>query len=180
MYNHARVQVFCVCGTNIKTLAKTFQLLDFVLIILHVYALWTELFKHTKIEDFKLWPSFKNKYMAVLYSYTLIMFRRRKIHLIIWHAYFPYLNIKQDAFRQYQSKKLSGSVGTVNNEDTDEMQHKAAFHQGLHSLLRQNQSSEKEIYFFGNYNLWPLNIYNGPPWLYCIILYGKFHWYTKG
>ena len=24
----------------------------------------------------------------------------------------------------------------------------AAFHQGLHCLLRQNQSSEKEVYFF--------------------------------
>ena len=36
-------------------------------------------------------------------------------------------------------------------------------HQGLHCLLRQCQSSEKEIqYFFGNYNLRPLNINNGP------------------
>ena len=29
---------------------------------------------------------------------------------------------------------------------------------------------------FEKYNLWPLNLYNGPPWLYCIKLYGKFQW----
>ena len=35
-------------------------------------------------------------------------------------------------------------MGTlVNGEDTDEMLQNAAFHQGLHCLLRQNQSSEK-------------------------------------
>ena len=32
---------------------------------------------------------------------------------------------------------------------------------------------------FGNYNLCPLNIYNGPPWLNCIKLYGTFHWSKK-
>ena len=31
----------------------------------------------------------------------------------------------------------------ANSEDQDEMQHHAAFHQGLHCLLKQNQSSEK-------------------------------------
>ena len=38
----------------------------------------------------------------------------------------------------------------ANSEDPDEMLHKAAFHQDLHRLLRQNQSSEKEnqIYIF--------------------------------
>ena len=35
----------------------------------------------------------------------------------------------------------------ANSEDPDEMAHKAAFHQGLHCLLRQNQSSEKEIQY---------------------------------
>ena len=41
----------------------------------------------------------------------------------------------------------------ANSEDTDEMPQKVAFHQGLHCLLRQNLSSEKEIqYFFLNYN----------------------------
>ena len=36
----------------------------------------------------------------------------------------------------------------ANSEDPDEMLHKAAFHQGLHCLLRQNQSSEKEIIIY--------------------------------
>ena len=36
-------------------------------------------------------------------------------------------------------------MGTLtNSEDPDEMPHDAAFHQGLHCLLSQNQSSEKE------------------------------------
>ena len=40
-------------------------------------------------------------------------------------------------------------MGTLtNSEDPDEMQHNAAFHQGLHCLLRQNRSSEKEIQYF--------------------------------
>ena len=33
----------------------------------------------------------------------------------------------------------------ANSEDPDEMLHKAAFHQGLHCLQRQNGSSETEI-----------------------------------
>ena len=36
----------------------------------------------------------------------------------------------------------------ADSADPDEMPHKAAFHQGLHCLLRQNQSSEKEIQYF--------------------------------
>ena len=32
----------------------------------------------------------------------------------------------------------------ANSEDSVEMPHNAAFHQGLHCLLRQNESSEKE------------------------------------
>ena len=44
----------------------------------------------------------------------------------------------------------------ANSEDPDEMPHTAAFHQGLHSLLRQKRSSEKEIkLLFGNYNYVP-------------------------
>ena len=40
-------------------------------------------------------------------------------------------------------------MGTfANSEDPDEMLHNAAFHQGLHCLLRQSQSSEKEIQKF--------------------------------
>ena len=33
----------------------------------------------------------------------------------------------------------------ANSEDPGEMPHNAAFHQGLHCLLGQNLSSEKEI-----------------------------------
>ena len=44
-----------------------------------------------------------------------------------------------------------------------------AFHQMLHCLVRQTRSTEKEIqYYFRNYNLWPLNIYNGLSWPYCM------------
>ena len=40
-------------------------------------------------------------------------------------------------------------MGTlVNIEDPDEMPHDVAFHLGLHCLLRQNLSTEKEIYYF--------------------------------
>ena len=39
--------------------------------------------------------------------------------------------------------------GTLENSvDQDEMPLYGAFHQGLHCLLRQNQSSEKEIQYF--------------------------------
>ena len=34
----------------------------------------------------------------------------------------------------------------ANREDPDEMQHNAAFHQGLHCLLRLKQSSETKIH----------------------------------
>ena len=45
-------------------------------------------------------------------------------------------------------------MGTLaNSEDPDEMPHYAAFHQGLHCLLRQNESSGIKRHFFGNYNL---------------------------
>ena len=35
----------------------------------------------------------------------------------------------------------------ANSKDPDEILHNAAFHQGLHCLLRQKRSSEKEILF---------------------------------
>ena len=45
-------------------------------------------------------------------------------------------------------------MGTLaNSDDPDEMPHHAAFHQGLHGLLRQYQSSEKKITLFFYYNL---------------------------
>ena len=39
----------------------------------------------------------------------------------------------------------------ANSEDPDEMQHNAAFHQGLHCLLRLKQPSATEIY--GNFKI---------------------------
>ena len=40
-------------------------------------------------------------------------------------------------------------MGTLTiSEDPDKMPHNAAFHQGMHCLLRPNQSSEKEIQYF--------------------------------
>ena len=42
----------------------------------------------------------------------------------------------------------------ANNEEPDEMLHNAAFHKGLHCLVRQNRSSENEIqHFIRNNNL---------------------------
>ena len=40
-------------------------------------------------------------------------------------------------------------MGTLaTSEDQNEMSHQVVFYQGLHCLLRQNQSSEKEIQYF--------------------------------
>ena len=46
-------------------------------------------------------------------------------------------------------------MGTMaTSEELDNFPHKAAFHQGLYCLLRQNRSLEKEIHYcFGNYKL---------------------------
>ena len=41
-----------------------------------------------------------------------------------------------------------GTCTLANSKDPDEMLHKAAFHQGLHCLLRQIQSSETEVHHF--------------------------------
>ena len=40
----------------------------------------------------------------------------------------------------------------ANIEDQDEMLHNAAFHQGLHCLLRQKQSSKRNTILGGNYS----------------------------
>ena len=54
----------------------------------------------------------------------------------------PCLKVSQIAPHQ-----LMGT--TANSEDPDEMLHNAAaFHQGLHYLLRQNPSPEIDIQFF--------------------------------
>ena len=41
------------------------------------------------------------------------------------------------------------------------MQHNAAFHQGLHCLLRYKGSSDKSTFFGENYNLTALDRYSG-------------------
>ena len=38
----------------------------------------------------------------------------------------------------------------ANNEDPDKMPHDAAFHQGLHYLLRQANLQRKKYNFYGN------------------------------
>ena len=45
-----------------------------------------------------------------------------------------------------KSRLRAGAL--ANSEEPDEMPHNVAFHQGLHCLLGQNQSSEKEIKYF--------------------------------
>ena len=56
-------------------------------------------------------------------------------------------NISFDIFNLLKTR--NPNVGTfANSEDPDEMPHDVAFHQGLHFLLRQKQSSEKEIQYF--------------------------------
>ena len=45
-------------------------------------------------------------------------------------------------------------MGTfTNSEDPDEMPPSAAFHQGLHCLLRRKDLQTKECSFFENYDL---------------------------
>ena len=49
----------------------------------------------------------------------------------------------------YPLKTRNPETSTLaKGEDQDEMPHIAAFHQGLHCLLRQNQSSEKKNIIF--------------------------------
>ena len=54
------------------------------------------------------------------------------------------------------------------SEDPDEMPHNAAFHQGLHWLLRQAIFRKRNTILFENYYLWPLDIYSGQAQVYCI------------
>ena len=39
--------------------------------------------------------------------------------------------------------------------------------------------SERNTILSGKYSLWPLIVYNGPSWLYWMLLYGKFYWSLK-
>ena len=53
-------------------------------------------------------------------------------------------------------------MGTLtNSKDPDEMQHNAAFHQGLHCLQKvKNIFLQENTIFFENYNLITLDMYN--------------------
>ena len=52
------------------------------------------------------------------------------------------------------------NTGTLaNREDPGEMLHNATFHKGLHSLLRNNLSSEQEIQYFREIIIWDPAIY---------------------
>ena len=54
--------------------------------------------------------------------------------------------MKSSSILSYPLNTGDTKTGTLaNSEDPDEMPHNAALHQGLHCLLRQNRSSEKEI-----------------------------------
>ena len=63
----------------------------------------------------------------------------------------------------------------ANSEDPDEMSHYAAFHQGPHCLLRQKQSSGKEMQFCFEIITCDPFIYNGPSQVYCIKPDGRIH-----
>ena len=69
---------------------------------------------------------------------------------LVKHPVFLILKVKFKDISEYDQEmpQSQHTINIVNN---------AAFHQVRHCLLRQNQSSEKEIYiyffFFGNYNL---------------------------
>ena len=62
----------------------------------------------------------------------------------------------------------------ANSEDPDEMQHHAAFHQGLHCLLRLKQSSGTDIHHnIENTTCYPLKYTMGSPILIVPICMGK-------
>ena len=67
------------------------------------------------------------------------------------------------------------------SEDPDEMQHNAAFHQGVHCFkIKKKLLREKNTIVLENYSLAPLQMYNGQSYLNCIYMYGKIHQNTKG
>ena len=58
----------------------------------------------------------------------------------------------------------------ANSEDPDEMQHNAAFHQGLHCLKRFKGSSDKKK-IFENHNLRPRYVQWTIPSLFVLLLW---------
>ena len=71
----------------------------------------------------------------------------------------------------------------INSEDPDEMQHYAAFQQGLYCLLGkkdlQTKTKNKTNTTFKNYNLTPQGMYSGLSKVYCFKPEGKIHLYTQ-
>ena len=66
-------------------------------------------------------------------------------------------------------------------KDPDEMQPNAAFHQGLHFLLRLKQPLGTEIeHNLEKIYLWPLKLHNKQSLTYCYNTYGKIYQSTKG
>ena len=72
-------------------------------------------------------------------------------------------------------------MGTLaNSEDSDEMQHNAAFHQGLHCLLGLNRPSGTEIHhYLENYTCGPLKYTMGSPILIVSIYMRKSSEYKR-
>ena len=67
-------------------------------------------------------------------------------------------------------------MGTLaNSVDPEEMQDNAAFHQGLHCLLRLKQSSGRKTH----HDLEMSTCDNGQFYTYCINVYEKIHQNTK-
>ena len=72
-------------------------------------------------------------------------------------------------------------MGTLaNSEDPYEMQHIAAFHQGLHCFLRLKQPSGTEKLHNLENSTYDLKVYNGQSHTTCINMYGKIHQNTNG
>ena len=73
-------------------------------------------------------------------------------------------------------------MGTLaNSEDPDEMHHHAAFHQGLHCLLRLKQPSRTEIHHnLEHFICDPLKCKMDNPILILSIMNWKFHQNSKG
>ena len=61
----------------------------------------------------------------------------------------------------------------ANNEDQDKKLYNAVFHQGLYCLLRKKRFSDKNTFL--NYNLTPLDLYDGLSLVYCIKREGRIH-----
>ena len=64
----------------------------------------------------------------------------------------------------------------ANSKDANEMQHDAAFHQGLHCLTRQNQSS---VIFLFAITCVPLVYTMDHPKIFLIDPEGRYHLYIK-